>query len=145
MWNRFSTVAMEAVDLAAAMAKRLKTELVLVHVDQLLGTLASNPVLLESATLQRRAELDDEAQRLRDLGTNVKEKFLCGSAFDQLVSVATEVKGRLIVVGAIGARSRETIASRERSRADGRDFANSYLGGAPWGGDLPRGLEASIR
>jgi len=68
----------------------------------LLGALVSNPVLLETATLQRRVDLDDEAQRLRDLGTNVEEKFLSGSAFDELVTAASGAKGRLIVVGAIG-------------------------------------------
>lgn len=99
----FSATAAEAVDIAAAMARRLETKLVLVHVDdQLLGALVSNPVLLETATLQRRVDLDDEAQRLRDLGTNVEEKFLSGSAFDELVTAASGAKGRLIVVGAIG-------------------------------------------
>ena len=78
----FSATATEAVDIAAAMARRLETKLVLVHVDQLLGALVSNPIVLEAAILQRRGDLDDEAQRLRDLGTEVEEKFLSGSAFD---------------------------------------------------------------
>jgi nucleotide-binding universal stress UspA family protein len=98
----FSATAMEAVDIAAAISRRLKTKLVLVHVDQLHRALTSNPVLLESATLQRRAELDDEAQRVRAFGTDVEEKFLSGSAFDELVTAATKVKGRLIVLGAVG-------------------------------------------
>src|SRR5262245_45501750 len=98
----FSGVATEAVDIAAAMARRLETTLVLVHVDELLGALASNPVVLEAAILQRRSDLDDEAQRLRDLGTRVEEKFLSGSAFDELVTAATKSKARLIVVGAVG-------------------------------------------
>jgi len=98
----FSAVATEAVDIAAAMARRLETTLVLVHVDELLGALASNPVVLEAAILQRRSDLDDEAQRLRDLGTGVEEKFLSGSAFDELVTAATKSKARLIVVGAVG-------------------------------------------
>jgi hypothetical protein len=58
----FSAVATEAVDIAAAMARQLETKLVLVHVDQLLGALVSNPLLLEAATLQRRADLDGEAR-----------------------------------------------------------------------------------
>ena len=78
----FSATATEAVDIAAAMARRLEIKLVLVHVDQLLGALVSNPIVLEAAILQRRGDLDDEAQRLRDLGTEVEEKFLSGSAFD---------------------------------------------------------------
>jgi nucleotide-binding universal stress UspA family protein len=98
----FSAAATEAVDIAAALARRLETSLVLVHVNQLIGTLVSSPVLLEAATLQRRGDLDDEAKRLRDLGTNVKEKFLSGAAVDQLVNAATKVQSRLIVVGAIG-------------------------------------------
>jgi len=98
----FSATASDAVDIAAAMARRLETKLVLVHVDQLLGALVSNPLLLEAAILQRRGDLDDEAQRLRDLRTNVEKKFLSGSAFDELVKAATKVKGRLIVLGAVG-------------------------------------------
>jgi nucleotide-binding universal stress UspA family protein len=98
----FFATATEAVDIAAAMARRLETRLVLVHVDQLHGTLVSNPVVLEPALLQRRYELDREARRLRDLGTKVEERLLSGSAFDQLVSAATEVNGQLLVVGAVG-------------------------------------------
>jgi len=98
----FSATATEAVDIAAAMARRLKTKLVLVHVDQLLGALVSNPIVLESAVLQRRGDLDDEAQRLRDLGTEIEEKFLSGSAFDELVTAANKSKARLVVVGAVG-------------------------------------------
>jgi nucleotide-binding universal stress UspA family protein len=94
--------AIEAVDIAAAMARRLETTLVLMHVDEFHGSLVSNPVVFEAAILQRRLELDHEAQRLRDGGTDVDEKLLSGSAFDQLVTAATETGGRLIVVGAVG-------------------------------------------
>ena len=98
----FSDTAVAASDTAAAIARRLKTRLVLVHVDQLQGSLASDPFLLEDAISHRRGELDREAQRLRGLGTKVEEKFLSGSAFDELVTAATEASGRLILVGAIG-------------------------------------------
>jgi nucleotide-binding universal stress UspA family protein len=98
----FSSTAVDASDIAAAIARQLATRLVLVHVDQLQGSLASDPFVLEAAILQRRRELDREAQRLRDLGSKVEEKFLSGSAFDELVTAATEARGRLIVVGAIG-------------------------------------------
>ncbi|KAF5409651.1 MAG: Universal stress protein family protein [Candidatus Udaeobacter sp.] len=96
------SLASEAVDIAAAMARRLETKLVLVHVDQLLGALVSNPVVLEAAILQRRGDLDDEAQRVRELGTQVDEKFLSGSACDELVTAAKKSKARFIVVGAVG-------------------------------------------
>src|SRR5215467_8628274 len=82
----FSAIATEAVDIAAAMARRLETSLVLVHVDELLGALTSNPVLLEAAILQRRSDLDDEAQRLRDVGTRTEERFLSGSASEELAT-----------------------------------------------------------
>ena len=98
----FSTAATEAVDIAAAMARRLETSLVLIHVDELLGALTSNPVVLEAAILQRRSDLDDEAQRLRELGTRVEEKFFSGSAFDELVTAATKFKAGLVVLGAVG-------------------------------------------
>jgi nucleotide-binding universal stress UspA family protein len=98
----FSAAATEAVNIAAAIARQLGTKLVLVHVDQLQGSLASDPFVLEDAISQRRRQLDREAQRLRDLETSVEEKFLSGSAFDELVTAATEARGRLIVVGAVG-------------------------------------------
>jgi nucleotide-binding universal stress UspA family protein len=98
----FSATATEAVDIAAAMARRLDTKLVLVHVDQLLGALVSNPIVLEAAILQRRGDVDDEAKRLRDLKTTVEQKFVSGSAFDELVTAAMKSKARLIVVGAVG-------------------------------------------
>ena len=98
----FSATATEAVDIAAAMARRLETKLILVHVEQLVGALVSNPLLLEAAILQRRSDLDDEAKRLRDLGTEVQPKFLSGSAFDQLAAVAKKSGARLVVIGAVG-------------------------------------------
>ena len=64
----FSAVATEAVDIAAAMARQLETKLVLVHVDQLLGALVSNPLLLEAAILQRRSDLDRRSAAIARLG-----------------------------------------------------------------------------
>jgi nucleotide-binding universal stress UspA family protein len=98
----FSATAIEAVDIAAAMARRLGTKLVLVHVDEFYGMAAVDSRLFEPAVSHRRAELDRAAGRLRELGTDVDEKLLSGSAFDQLVTAATDAKGRLVVVGAVG-------------------------------------------
>jgi nucleotide-binding universal stress UspA family protein len=98
----FSAVATNALDIAAAIARRLEARLVLVHVDEFLGALAVSPVALEAAISQTRIELHDEAQRSRDMGTRVDEKLVSGSAFDQLVTAATESKARLIVTGAVG-------------------------------------------
>jgi nucleotide-binding universal stress UspA family protein len=98
----FSATAAEAVDIAAAMARRLETRLVLVHVEQLIGVLAASPIALEAAISLSRVEMNDEVKRLRDAGTQMDEKFVSGSPFDQLVTAATKSKARLIVVGAIG-------------------------------------------
>ncbi len=98
----FSATASEALDIAAAMARRLGAKLVLVHVDEFYGMASVDPTLFESALTHRRGELDRVAGRLRELGTDVDEKLLSGSAFEQLVTAATDAKGRLVVVGAVG-------------------------------------------
>jgi nucleotide-binding universal stress UspA family protein len=98
----FSTTATEAVNIAAAMARRLASRLVLVHADQSYRSLVSDSTVIEAAILRKRDELNSEAQRLRDLETQVEEKFLSGAAFDQLVTAATRSIARLIVVGALG-------------------------------------------
>ena len=98
----FSVTALEAVDLAAAIARKLDTKLVLVYVDEFRGLAAVDPTLFEATLSQGRGELNRAAERLRKLGTVVEEKLLSGSAFDELVSAASESKGRLLVVGAVG-------------------------------------------
>ena len=100
--RNFSATATEAVNIAAALERRLETKLLLVHVDQLHTSLVSDPIIIESAALQTPSELNREAQRLRELGTDLEGKLLSGSAFNEFVTAATEGKGRLIIVGAIG-------------------------------------------
>jgi nucleotide-binding universal stress UspA family protein len=58
--------------------------------------------LFDAAVAHGRRELDRMADRLRELGTEVEERLICGSAFDKLVTVATKSRARLIVVGAVG-------------------------------------------
>lgn len=98
----FSATATEAINTAAAIARRHASKLVLVHADQFYRSPVSNPTVIEAAISQKRSELNCEAELLRGLGTQVEEKFSSGSAFDELVTVATKSKARLIVVGAIG-------------------------------------------
>jgi len=98
----FSATAREAVDIAAAVARQLDTKLILVYVEQLVTSLVSNPLLFEAAILQRRGDLDDEATRLRNLGTEVEEKFVSGSPFDELAKAAKKARARLVVLGAVG-------------------------------------------
>lgn len=98
----FSATAVEAVDIAAAAARKLGTRLILAHVEEFHGSLVADPVLFESAVLQKRRELEHETTRLRGLGTDVEHKLLSGSPFDELVTVAIESKARLMVIGAVG-------------------------------------------
>jgi nucleotide-binding universal stress UspA family protein len=98
----FSATAGEAVDIAAAMARRLGTKLVLVHVDEFYGMAAVDPRLFEPAIAHGRPELNRMADRLRRLGTDVDEKLLSGSAFDELVNVTIKSKARLVIIGAVG-------------------------------------------
>jgi nucleotide-binding universal stress UspA family protein len=98
----FSGTATEATEIAAAMARRLGTELVLVHVNEFYGLAPVDPKLFEAALSEKSAAFHDHANRLRTSGTQVKEKLLSGSAFDQLVTAAMEATGRLIVIGAVG-------------------------------------------
>ena len=140
----FSATATEAVDIAAAMARRLETSLVLIHVDELLGALTSNPVVLEAAILQRRSDLDDEAQRLRELGTRVEEKFLSGSAFDELVTAATKFKAGLVVLGAVGhgLARRLLLGSVAERTAEVSPVPTLVV--RPRSAGSPRGLRASM-
>jgi nucleotide-binding universal stress UspA family protein len=98
----FSATAIEAMNIAAAMARRLGTKLVVVHVDEPFGLAAGVPRLFESDVVQSRGKLDQEAARVQRLGTDVKGKLLSGSAFDELVNVTIKSKARLVVVGAVG-------------------------------------------
>ena len=98
----FSAAAVEAVDIAAAMARKLGTKLLLVHVEEFHGMAEVDPTLFEAALSQKRGELEREAERLRELGTVVEDKLLSGSVFDELVTAAIESKARFIVVGAVG-------------------------------------------
>ena len=98
----FSTTAVEAVDIAAGIARKLGTRLILVHVEEFQGLAAVDPTSFETALSQRRSELKSEAERLRQAGTEVKEKLLSGPPFDQLVATASQSKAGLLIVGAVG-------------------------------------------
>lgn len=85
----FSATAIEAVDVASQIARRLKARLILVHVEQF-AAFISDARLLEQAVRQNRLELNREAKRLRKLGTKVEEQLLSGSVFNELVNAAAE-------------------------------------------------------
>jgi nucleotide-binding universal stress UspA family protein len=98
----FSPVATEAAGVAAALARRFETTLVLVHIEEFYGMAAVDPALFEAALARRRGMMDLEGARLRDLGTTVETKVLSGSVFDELVAAGVEMNAHTVVVGAIG-------------------------------------------
>ena len=96
----FSKNAMEAADVAAALAIRLKTSLVLVHaymrlVHMIIPDVNETPFYLRQC-------LHLEAERLRALGATVEEKLSEGIPDDVLVCCASEKNARLLVVSSIG-------------------------------------------
>ncbi len=114
----FSAMAAEAVEIAAAMARSFGTKLVLVHVDEFHGMAAVDPTLFEAALSQKRGDLDREADRLRNAGTVVEDKLLSGSVFDEVINVATETRGRFLVLGAVGhGLSRRLVVGSVAERA----------------------------
>ena len=98
----FSTVAIEAVDLAAEMARRLDVKLLLLHVQEFRGLAVADPGLFEQVVLNSRQELHRHAERLRKSGTKVDARILSGSVFNELVDAAARAEARLMVVGAVG-------------------------------------------
>ena len=98
----FSAPALEAADVAAAIARKLGTKLLLTYVDDFHGMGAVDPALFQATLSQKHAELTREAERLRKSGAIVEEKLLAGSAFEELVNAAITTKARMVVVGAVG-------------------------------------------
>src|SRR6478672_8769270 len=97
----FSAMAVEAVDLAGELARRLDVKLLLLHVEEFRGVVI-HPVLFEEVLQHSRQELHRHAERLRKIGTKVDAKILSGSVFNELVDAAARADARLIVVGAVG-------------------------------------------
>lgn len=98
----FSSVAIEAVDIAAELARRLDVKLFLLHVQEFRGLALTEPGLFEEVVSKSREELHRHAERLRKLGTKVEGTILSGPVFEELVDAAVRANARLIVVGAVG-------------------------------------------
>ncbi len=98
----FSPVANEAAGVAAAMARRQGTKLILLHVEEFHGMAEVDPSLFEGTLAEKQQTLEQEAKRLREAGTEVETRLLSGSIFDELVTAATEAKAQTMVVGAVG-------------------------------------------
>lgn len=98
----FSPAATEAAEVAAALAKRGGAKLLLLHVAEFRGVAVADPVLFEAVLAQKRAALEGEAARLRNLGVMVEHTLLSGSVFEELVNTAADSHAQLLVVGAVG-------------------------------------------
>ena len=98
----FSAVSVEAMEVAAAMARRCGTKLVLLHVEEYSGMAEVDTRIFEDALAQAWSDLEKEAARLRALGTEVEIKLLSGSVFDELVTATVGCEGRIMVLGAVG-------------------------------------------
>ena len=64
----FSSTAAEATNIAAAMARRLGTELILVHVDEFYGLAPVDPKLFEAALPEKHTTLE-----VRQSGCAIRE------------------------------------------------------------------------
>src|SRR5512133_1288091 len=83
----FSACATEAADVAAAIARKLGTKLVIVHSEDIRGL---DPLLVETIVTEKRRGLERAAEGLRELGTEVEEHLSSGSAFDAIVDLAEQ-------------------------------------------------------
>ena len=101
----FSKPAMEAANVAAAIAKRGKDTLHLVHVMDDIGIGATAPELLAELANGTTERLDVEAERLRKLGAMVKEQMMHGLPDEKLVEMSRRPGVRLMVVSSLGRRS----------------------------------------
>lgn len=96
----FSTNSLEAADVAAALAIRLQTSLVLVHAYMRLIHVIV-PDLNETPTYLRQC-LHLEAERLRALGAIVEENLSEGIPDEALVRISSQRNARLLIVSSIG-------------------------------------------
>ena len=98
----FSANAMEAVDIAAEIARGLDVKLLLLHVEESRWLAAADPTLMEQVASQNRQALSREIERVGKLGVTVEGNLLSGSIFNQLVDAALESDASLLIVGAVG-------------------------------------------
>jgi nucleotide-binding universal stress UspA family protein len=101
----FSPNSLAAAEAAAAIARRLGEELILVHADAFLAEL---PESGRTAWLEpMRGRLRATAERLRQAGTSVSEEILTGPPDERLTEYAAKIGARLIVVSSLGRRPPE--------------------------------------
>ena len=100
----FSENATKASNVAAALATRLGTPLLLVHAQGTL-ILGSTPVVYSAVTASLRERLHEEAERLRGLGATVEEILSTGAPDEALGQLGEQRQARLVVVSSLGLRA----------------------------------------
>jgi len=103
----FSQQAAQAVDAAAALARRLDEPLVLVHAVDKESRAALPADLRDSLCLFERAQLHEELERLRAAKVEVIEDFRVGNPDAVLVEAAIAHQARLLVVSSHGRKPPE--------------------------------------
>lgn len=98
----FSQHAAQAVEAAAALARRLDEPLVLVHAVERESRTALPAELRDSLCLFERAQLHEELERLRAAKVEVIEDFRAGKPDAVLVEAAIAQHARLLVVSSHG-------------------------------------------
>lgn len=107
----FSEPAAQAVDVAAAIARRSGAKLVLLHAAEHAGVIAEPPEAGQAFITVQSRQLHEAAETLRSLGTRVEEAFAFGPADKALVEMAAERQARMIVTAAVGRTRRLLMGS----------------------------------
>lgn len=97
----FSKPAMEASNVAAAIAKKLNLPLRLVHCGQDFIVMGDLPVVVADDH-SAKDQLKREAERLRSSGIDVTEELRRGSPSVEIVAAAAEQETKMIVLGSVG-------------------------------------------
>jgi nucleotide-binding universal stress UspA family protein len=100
----FSENARQTGSVAATLATRLSAPLVLVNATGLLIQ-GSTPEAYEAVGASFRNRLNEEAERLRELGATVEEILSPGAPDEVLVQLAEQRQARLLVVSSLGLRA----------------------------------------
>ena len=104
----FSDAAIEAAQVASAVARRFDAKLLLVHVNEEPTPVLQAPAVAEASLDAQRSELDSLATALRSSGVDVEATLIRGDPRHELVALAQARQAKLIVVAAVG-RSRRLL------------------------------------
>ena len=103
----FTENAARAGRVAAAIAARMDDTLLLVHSLEAGGLGAISSGAQAKALAGKAADLEKNAERLREHGAMVKTALLTGMAVEAIVTKASPGGTRLVVVGSLGRRAVE--------------------------------------